>query len=154
MAEQIITLNLRRGFIKTPTWRKSKRAANEVRDQVMHYAKVNEVTISKWVNELIWAHGAKNPPAKIKLRLDVDKEKKTAKAELFELPAKAKKEIAKLKSQEDKKKKTDAAKAAKEEKEVEFKKKKEEEQKKLEEAKQQKEKAVMTKEQEMAINKK
>src|SRR3989338_8855750 len=116
MAEQIITLNLRRGFINVPTWRKSKRAAEEVRAQVMHYAKVNDVIISKWVNEAIWSRGGKNPPPKIKLKLEIDREKKTARVELFELPAKAKREAEAAKSKEEKQKKTDAAKKAKEEK--------------------------------------
>lgn len=95
MAEQILILNLRRGFIKVPTWRKSKRAMDEIRKQIAHYTKAKEVTLSKYINEYVWAHGAKNPPPKIKLKLDVNKEKKTAKAELFELPEKAKRELEK-----------------------------------------------------------
>jgi len=117
MVEQLMTLNLRRGFINVPTWRKSKRAAEEVRTQIMHYAKVNEVVISKWVNEAIWARGARSPPPKIKLKLDVDKEKKIAKVELFELPLAAKRLVEKQKQLEAAAKKKEEVKKAKETKE-------------------------------------
>ncbi len=149
MVEQLMTLNLRRGFIHVPSWRKSKRAANEVRDQVMHYAKVNEVVISKWVNEAVWAHGAKNPPPKLKLKLDVDKEKKIAKVELFELPAAAKRLAEKQKQLEAAAKKKEEVKKAKEIKEE----KKEEKVEAKEEQKTEgkKEQAKMTQAQEHAM---
>ncbi len=128
-----------------PSWRKSKRAAVEVKEQIMHYCKVDDVKVSKWVNEAIWARGAKNPLPKIKLRVDVDKEKKIAKVELFELPVAAKRLAEKQKQLEAAAKKKEDVKKAKEEKK-EIKEEKTEEKK--EEAKEQ---AIMTKEQEHAM---
>ncbi len=153
MAEQVITLNLRRGFIHVPTWRKSKRAAVEIKEQIMHYCKVNDVKVSKWVNEAIWAHGAKSPPPKIKLKLDIDKEKKIAKVELAELPAAAKRLAEKQKKAEAEAKKKEDVKKAKEVKEEKKETKTEEklEDKKEETKEEKKEQAVMTKQQELAM---
>ncbi|MEK6807539.1 MAG: hypothetical protein AABX75_00775 [Nanoarchaeota archaeon] len=156
MAERVMILGLRKRFLIAPMWRRSKKAMNIITQQVLKHTKADEVKISKWLNEHIWAHGGKNPPGKVKIRVDVvtEKDRKIAKVELFELPTWAKREAEAAKLKESKKKKTESAKAAKEEKakkEEEFKKKKEEEQKKLAEAK---EHAKPTKEQEMAMNKK
>ena len=156
MTERIMILGLRKRFLIAPMWRRSKKAMNVLEQQVLKHTKADEVKISKWLNEHIWAHGGKNPPGKVKIRVDVitEKDRKIAKAELFELPPRAKREAEEAKLKESKKKKTESAKAVKEEKakkDEEFKKNKAEEQKKLDEAK---EHAKPTKEQEMAMNKK
>ncbi len=158
MVEKIFTLNLRRKFLMAPKWRRTKKAMTVLEEQIIHYTKATDVKIGRWLNEAVWMHGGKNPPGKVKVKVEIvsEKDRKIAKAELFELPSRAKREAEKLKSSEDKKKKAEAAKATKEEKEKkeeEFKKKKYEEQKKLEEAKKQKEQAKITKEQEMAMAK-
>src|SRR3989344_7042649 len=140
MTERIMILGLRKRFLIAPMWRRSKKAMNVLEQQVLKHTKADEVKISKWLNEHIWAHGGKNPPGKVKIRVDVitEKDRKIAKAELFELPPRAKREAEEAKLKASKKKKTESAKVAKEEKakkEEEFKKNKAEEQKKLDEAK-------------------
>ena len=117
MTERIMILGLRKRFLIAPMWRRSKKAMNVLEQQVLKHTKADEVKISKWLNEHIWAHGGKNPPGKVKIRVDVvtEKDRKIAKAELFELPPRAKREAEEAKLKESKKKKTESGKVAKEE---------------------------------------
>ncbi len=105
--EKLFTLNLRRGFVKVPTWRKTKRAMDEIKKQLARYAKAETVILSKHINEFVWARGAKNPPPKITLKVEIDREKKIARAELAELSARAKRDIEKQKKAEAEMKKSE-----------------------------------------------
>lgn len=149
--EKVYTVPLRREWLKVPRWRRSKRAVTTLRNFLIRHTKAKDVKLGKWLNEAIWKSGGRSPPPRITVKITKDKD--IARAELAELPPKAKRlrELKKVKAEA--KKKREAAKKAKEEekkKEEDYKKKKEEEKKKLEEAKA---KAKMTKEQEMAMRK-
>ena len=148
--EKLFTIPLRREFIRVPKWRRSKRAVDAVRKFVLRYAKAKEVKIGRWLNLELWVKGAKNPPARVYVKITKDKD--IARVELAKLPPRAAREAAVMKSKDAKKKKFEAARSAKEEKEKkeeEYKKKKEDEQKKLEAAKQ----AKVTKAQEISMHK-
>lgn len=155
---------LRQEWLKVPKWRRSKRAVAALQQFMFRHTKADSIKMSRWVNELIWQHGGKNPPAKIKV--SVKKEKEFASVELAELPAKAKrleekkaeaekkkaKLVEKLKEKAEKKKK---AKEDKKEKKAEKKKSQKELLADLEAAKEaeKKKQAKMTKKQEMQMKK-
>ena len=150
MTERTYTIPLRRGWQKVPRWRRAKRAVSEIQTYLKKHTKSKEVRIDKWINELVWGKGAKNPPSKITIKVSFDKDK--AIAELTELPGKAKRLKEAEKSLADKLKKKSLLKLAKDEKTKkvdEHRKKKEQEKAVLEDV----DNKTPTKKQEMAANK-
>lgn len=83
------TIPLRKEFLKSARWRRSKKAVSVVRSFVTQHTKSEEVKVGKWLNETIWKRGSKNPPSRV--RVDVKKEENYAIVELSELPRKANK---------------------------------------------------------------
>ncbi len=89
--------NLRKGFLKTPSWKRSKKAIAVLRSLIARHSKVKTVRLGKWLNQEIHKHGAKSPPSRVKVNVKIEKytDKKTkaealiAKAELSELPPRA-----------------------------------------------------------------
>ena len=67
---------LRREFLKTPRYKRSKKAVLVLRQFISKHMKSDNVFIDKDVNELIWKHGIKNPPHHIKVDVEKDKEGK------------------------------------------------------------------------------
>lgn len=112
--------NLRKGFLKSPSWKRSKKAVAVLKSLIKRHSKVENVRIGEWLNAEIHKHGAKNPPSKIKINIKIEKlkDEKTkaealvARAELAELPPRAIR-LAKL---EEEKKKIKAEAEKKEEK--------------------------------------
>jgi len=124
MVERIYNIPLRREWLKAPKWRRSKKAIAAIEIYLLKHTKVPTVKLSRWVNEAVWEKGGKNPPSKITLKVNIDKDKKIARAELAELPTKAKrklelkkKEEVKAKKVEEKKPKIEEAPAEEEKKE-------------------------------------
>ncbi|MEM5772969.1 MAG: 50S ribosomal protein L31e [Candidatus Aenigmatarchaeota archaeon] len=78
--EKFLTLNLRKELTKARRVKKANKVAALVREKVQKMFKGLEVKIDKSVNEEIWKRGAKNPPAKLKLKLV--KEEKSVRVEL------------------------------------------------------------------------
>ena len=145
MVERLYTVPLRRDWLKTPKWRRSKKAISTVKTFLARHTKAKTIKLSRWVNEEVWAKGAKNPPGKITLKVDINKEKSIVKAELAELPAAVKRKLERKKEEEEKAKKVEAKKPKPEETpETKEKEAKEEE----------KTPAIMTQQQEMAMHKK
>ena len=104
--------NLRKGFLKAPTWKRSKKAVAILRNLISRHSKVENVRLGKWLNAEIHKHGAKNPPSKVKINVKIEKikDEKTkaealvARAELAELPKKVIR-LAKLEEEKKAKKK-------------------------------------------------
>jgi len=142
MVERIYNIPLRREWLKAPRWRRSKKAVSAIRAFLQKHTKAKTVKLSKWINEEVWASGGKTPPSKLSIKVDIDKEKSLAKAELVELPKKARRKEEASKKQEEKAKKVEAAKP----KEAETEEHKHEEEKKPEQA-------APTPQQEMAMHK-
>ena len=67
--EKIVTLNLRKDLIKTPRWKRSKRALKLLREKIRRIAKTEIVKIDRAVSEKIWARGVEKPPMKLRLRI-------------------------------------------------------------------------------------
>jgi len=70
--EAVYTINLRRSWLKEPRSKRSNRAIREIRGFVTKHTKSKEVKISKGVNELVFSHGFKKPPGKIKVEVKGD----------------------------------------------------------------------------------
>lgn len=66
--ERTYVVNLRRGFIKAPSYKKTSKAVKELREFIIHHMKCPDVHICKELNDLVWLHGKKNPPAKVEVK--------------------------------------------------------------------------------------
>ena len=124
--ERTYNVPLRKEFQKVGKWRRTEKAVKALREFVSKHMKSENVIIGKYINQLLWESGIKNPPHHVKVTAQKDDKGKVT-VELTELPARVKRELEKEKG----------LKKKKEEKEA---KKKEEEAKKAEEAKKEEEK--------------
>jgi large subunit ribosomal protein L31e len=66
---------LRKEWLKVPRWRRSKRAVDALQDYVQKHTKTENVRVSTWLNEAIWKHGGKNPPAKVEVEVTIENRK-------------------------------------------------------------------------------
>ncbi len=65
---------LRKGWLKVQVWRRSKRAVAELKTFLLKHTKADNINLSRWINELIWENGGKNPPAKISVKVTLKEE--------------------------------------------------------------------------------
>ncbi len=68
--ERVYTIPLRKHFLKKSRVKRAKAAVNALRKFVKRHMKVEDselIKIDPKVNEVIWARGAKKPPARIKV---------------------------------------------------------------------------------------
>ena len=100
--ERTYTVPLRSEYLKSPRWKRTKKAVIALRQFLVHHMKSENVKIGKELNEALWQHGIKNPPHKIKLvaRKDADG---VVTAELFGVKKEEPKESKKAKKAEAKK---------------------------------------------------
>ena len=96
-------------------WRRSKKAVRAIQEYLQQHTKAKTIKLSKWINEEVWAHGGKSPPSKLSLRVEIDREKSLAKADLVELPQKAQRKAAAARKHEEMAKKVADKKAPVEE---------------------------------------
>ena len=89
MAEKIFTIPLRKEWLKVPKYRRAKKAISALNIYLKKHLK-KEVKIGKYLNSKVWARGNENPPGKIKVRIEEDKDNLTA--ELINAPREVKKE--------------------------------------------------------------
>ncbi|MFC1685938.1 50S ribosomal protein L31e [Nanoarchaeota archaeon] len=142
--ERQYTIPLRRETLKVPKYRRAKKAVKAIREFLARHMKTDfeKVKLGRWLNELVWERGIKNPPNKVRVNVSKD-DKGIATAELIELSERSKKidakDQARMKVIDEKKKKEDDEKKAQEEAQ---KKAAEEEKKKQEAAKTEAEKEV------------
>jgi len=117
--ERTYIIPLRREFIKTAKYKRSKRAVSEVRRFLQRHMKSDNVKISNNINLEIWKHGIKNPPGKIKVNVTKD-DSGLVKAELFGVKPKVeeKKEAVKEEKKETVEEKKEVVKKEKTEKKV------------------------------------
>ena len=88
--ERIYNIPLRKEFQKAPRYKKSSKAMRAVKEFILKHMKTKEVKVGKYLNELIWKNGPKNPPHKISVK--VTKEDDIAKVELVDAPVEEVKE--------------------------------------------------------------
>jgi ribosomal protein L31E len=78
--EKFLTINLRKELAKARRVKKANRIMTLVREKIQKMFKGLEVKIDKSVNQEVWKRGAKNPLAKLRLKLV--KDEKSVKVEL------------------------------------------------------------------------
>ncbi|MDD5133416.1 MAG: 50S ribosomal protein L31e [Candidatus Nanoarchaeia archaeon] len=66
--ERNYVIPLRKGFLKVPIYKRTKRAISEVRKFIIRHMKVEEVKICANLNHFLWAKGCTNPPTRIKIK--------------------------------------------------------------------------------------
>jgi large subunit ribosomal protein L31e len=69
--EKLYIIPLRRTVIKTERINRSKVAAKTIRSYLIRHFKVEDTRISRGINELLWSRGAKKPPGKIKVKIEI-----------------------------------------------------------------------------------
>jgi len=89
VVERTYTIPLRREWLKTPRWRRAKKAKTAVQEFLRKHMKSEDVRIGKYLNEEIWKNGIKSPPAKVKVNVVKD-DKGVVKAELVGAPVEKK----------------------------------------------------------------
>jgi len=104
--ERIYNIPLRKEYQKAPSYKHSSKAMRAIKEFILKHTKADDVKVGKYLNQLIWKNGPKNPPHKVNVKVVV--EEKIAKVELVDAPVEEVKE----------EKKKPAAKKEKIEKEV------------------------------------
>jgi large subunit ribosomal protein L31e len=140
--EREYVIPLRHRWSLVPRYRRTNKAVKAVKEFLARHMKIRDrdldkIKIDRFLNELLWMRGVKNPPSKVKVR--AIKEGDIVRAELIEMPANIKfkklreekvesvaKEIAKKrKSEKIEEEKTEETKEISEEKKEEQEEKKE-----------------------------
>lgn len=125
--ERVYTVPLRKEWLKTPKYKRAKKAVKALKEFIARHMKVENHDIEKikvdpWVNRALWLRGIKKPAHKITIKAIKDSNG-VVKVEFVGLPPKFKVEEAKLK------KKIEKIKKLEEEKEKERERRKKEEEK-------------------------
>jgi large subunit ribosomal protein L31e len=91
--ERTYIIPLRKEWLKSPSFKRAKKAVRGVREFIARHMKVDyeNVKVGRFLNEKLWKRGIKHPPHKVKIK--VTKEGDIARVELLELSDKAKKII-------------------------------------------------------------
>jgi len=97
--ERTYNVPLRKQWLKSPRWKRSKKAVSALREFISKHMKSENVKIGKYANDLIWKHGGKNPPHHIKVDVTKDSEGKVF-AELVGAPKEKPKEKKEVKKEE------------------------------------------------------
>lgn len=110
--EKIYTIPLRREWQKVPIYKRSRKAITATKQFLFRHLK-KEVSLGPYLNQYIWKQGNRHPPARVKIRIEEEKEKLTA--ELINAPRKEikkeeKEDTIKIKKPEFLKKKEDTEK--------------------------------------------
>jgi len=121
--ERSYNIPLRKAFMRTPKYRRAKKAVTELRLFLQKHMKSDNIKIGKVLNKKLWERGIRNPPHHIKINA-LKEDDGTVRVELFGVPIELKKEE-KEKGKEGKKEKETVEKKVKEEKSPKVEKKQE-----------------------------
>lgn len=83
--EKIYTIPLRKEWLKVPIYKRSRKAITATKQFLLRHLK-KEVNIGPYLNQYIWKQGRRHPPARVKIRIEEEKERLTA--ELINAPRK------------------------------------------------------------------
>ncbi len=88
--ERTYNVPLRREFLKTANWKRSKKAMKALKEFLVKHMKpldmdIRNIRVGKHLNEYVWRHGIRNPPHHVKLVTTKD-EKGIVKATLVGAP--------------------------------------------------------------------
>lgn len=104
--ERVYSIPLRKETLKVPPFKKANKAVRAVREFISKHMKSDNVVIGKYLNLMVWRHGAKNPPHHVKVNVSKDSKgrvfveiagapKEEQKAEESKKPAKEEEKIVK-----------------------------------------------------------
>jgi large subunit ribosomal protein L31e len=96
--ERIYNIPLRKEFSKAPRYKKSGKSIRAIKAFITKHMKTEEVKIGKYLNELVWKNGPKNPPHKVSVK--AIKEDNITKVELIDAPVEEKAEEKKTSKKE------------------------------------------------------
>ena len=80
--ERTYNVPLRRTFVRSPKYKRSKRAITILQEFISKHMKSDEIKIGKNLNQFIWKNGIQNPPHHVKIQVVKD-DKGVVRAELF-----------------------------------------------------------------------
>jgi ribosomal protein L31E len=92
--ERTYTIPLRREWLKSVKYKRAKKAVRAIREFLMRHMKVEEmdnIKLGKYLNLILWSHGIKNPPSRVKVNVIKD-DKGIVRAEIVGAPVEKKKE--------------------------------------------------------------
>ena len=69
--EREYTIPLRKGFRQIVSHKKTPRAVREIFAYLKRHTKAENIKLGMHLNEHLWQHGSKNPPAKVKVHVVV-----------------------------------------------------------------------------------
>lgn len=74
--KRVYNVPLRRGFLKTPKWKRTKKAVKVLKEFLAKHMKtdIENVKIGGNLNESLWKHGIRNPPHHVKISAVKDKD--------------------------------------------------------------------------------
>ncbi len=99
--ERTYNVPLRKGVMRTPKYRRAKKAIYELKKFLERHMKPTELKLGRYLNLEIWKHGIKNFPHHVKVTCVKD-EKGVVIAELFGAPKDVKIEIKDIKDTKEK----------------------------------------------------
>ena len=70
--ERVYNIPVRKQTLKVPNFKKANKAMKTIREFIERHMKPVEVSYGKYLNQLIWKHGAKNPPHHLKVTASKD----------------------------------------------------------------------------------
>ena len=83
--ERTYIIPLRKKFRRAPNYKRTPRAVKAVREFALRHMKGKRISIGKYLNNMLWSRGMKNPPHKVKVDCTRD-EDGIVKVELFGAP--------------------------------------------------------------------
>jgi large subunit ribosomal protein L31e len=95
--EKVFIIPIWKKVIKTPKYKRAKKAISIIKEFAARHMKTDEVKIGRHLNLRIWENGIKSPPHKVKVR--ITKKDAVATVELFDAPAEKKQEKKKEKKE-------------------------------------------------------
>lgn len=72
--ERTYNVPLRKEFQKAPKYKRAKKAITALKQFLQKHMKSEDIKLGKYVNELIWQRGIKNPPHHVKIQVLKDEE--------------------------------------------------------------------------------
>lgn len=100
--ERTYTIPLRREFLKSPKYKRTKKAGIALRQFLVKHMKSEDVLIGRYLNLELWKHGIRNPPSRVKVTVSKD-DKGVVRAELFGVLTEKQQADKKLQKKEEKK---------------------------------------------------
>lgn len=90
--ERTYTIPLRKEWLKSVKYKRAKKAVRAIKEFLMRHmkAEAENIKIEKYLNLIVWSHGIRNPPSRVKVNVTKD-DKGIVRAEMVGAPVDKKK---------------------------------------------------------------